>query len=88
MLAIASALNLPLSTSVHSQAQNVQFGLAEDAPQAQHEAIIVAARVVDPLSVGDEHPDNSGQVKQGVPVGVVARQATGLVGQNEANPAE
>ena len=38
------------------------------------------------LGVADQRPDDGGQVEQRVPVGIAARQAAGLVRQDQADP--
>jgi hypothetical protein len=53
-LAIRSPLDLALTSGVHAQAQEVKFGFAEHAAQAEQEPVIVAARGIDPLRVTDE----------------------------------
>src|SRR4051812_7936884 len=63
----------------------MQFRLAEHAAQPEQEPVVVLARVVDPVGVADESADDRRQVEEGVPVGVVARQPTGLVGEDDAD---
>jgi hypothetical protein len=66
----------------------MEFSFTQHAPQAEQEAVIVVARLKDPGAVGEQGSDDSREVEQGIPVGVVARQAAGFVGQDDPDVAK
>jgi hypothetical protein len=66
----------------------VQFGFTQHAAQPKQQAVVVVARLKDPGTVGEQGSDHRREVKQGIPVGVVAREATGFVGQNDPDLAK
>ena len=80
-LAVGAALHRAEAPLPHPLLQHVQLGLTQDTPQAQQQAVVVLARVVHAIGVGDERADAAGQVQQRVPVDVVACQPAGLVGR-------
>ena len=86
-LAVGAALHRAEAPLPHPLLQHVQLGLTQDTPQAQQQAVVVLARVVHAIGVGDERADAAGQVQQRVPVDVVACQPAGLVGQDDADVA-
>src|SRR6266536_2888926 len=49
---------------------------------------MILARIENAVDIGDERTDQGCQVEEAVPVGVVTRQATGLVGQDQADTTE
>jgi hypothetical protein len=52
----------------------VQLGLAHDPGQAQQKPVVVGARVVETLAVGEDHAEQRAQLEQLMPVAVVAGQ--------------
>ena len=50
----------------------VEFCLAHDAGQAQQQAVVVGARVVEAFAVGDEHAEDRAKFEQLMPVPIVA----------------
>ena len=66
----------------------MQLRLAHDAGQAQKQAIVVSARIVEPLAIGEDHPEEGAQLKQLMPVAVVARQPGGIQADDQARVAE
>jgi len=59
---------------VQPQLDLVQLGLAHDPGQAQQKPVVVGARVVETLAVGEDHAEQRAQLEQLMPVAVVAGQ--------------
>jgi hypothetical protein len=66
----------------------MQLRLAHDAGQAQEQAVVVGAGIVEPLAIGDEHPEQGAQLEQLMPVAVVAREPGGIQADDQAGVAE
>src|SRR3954463_1769101 len=62
----------------------MQLRFAHDAGQAQKQAVVVSARIVEPLAIGEEHPEQGAQLKQLMPIAVVARQPGGIQADDQA----
>ena len=71
-LAAARLLTLAL---MEANLDLVQLCFAHDAGQAQQQAVVIGARVVEPLTVGNQHTEQGTKLEQLVPVAVVAGQA-------------
>src|SRR6266480_2254393 len=65
-------LTLPL---MQAHSDLVEFRLAHDAGQAQQQAIVVGARVVEAFAIRDEHAEHRAEFEQLMPVPIVAGQA-------------
>jgi hypothetical protein len=49
---------------------------------------VVSGRIVEPLAIGEEHPEQGAQLKQLMPVAVVAREPGGIQADDQARVAE
>jgi len=68
--------------------EHVQLGLGHRALQPEHEPIVVQARMVDPVRVGDQRVGQRAQIEQPVPVGVAARQPRDLDPEHDPDPSQ
>jgi len=66
----------------------MQLRLAHDARQAQEQPVVVGARVVQALTVADDHAEDRAQLQQLVPVAVVAGQARSVQAQHQPGLAQ
>src|SRR5215217_7284485 len=66
----------------------VQLCLAHDAGQAQEQAVVVGARIVEAFAIGNEHPKQGAQLEQLMPVAVVACEPGGVEADDQARVAE
>src|SRR4051794_26346059 len=73
---------------VEAHSDLMQLRLAQDAGQAQEPAVVVGARIVEPLAIGDEHPEQGAQLEQLMPVAVIAREPGGIQADDQAGIAE
>src|SRR3954452_2197498 len=73
---------------VEAHSDLMQLRLAHDAGQAQEQAVVVGARIVEPLAIGDEHPEQGAQLEQLMPVAVVAREPGGVEADDQPRVAE
>ena len=73
---------------VQPQLDLVQLGLAHDPGQAQQKPVVVGARVVETLAVGEDHAEQRAQLEQLMPVAVVAGQPRGVEAEHQAGVAE
>jgi site-specific DNA recombinase len=85
-LPIRAPLHLAQPPSIQAQAQQVQLGFAEHPAQAQEQPVVVAAGVVDAVGISDQRANDRGEVEQRVPVGIRARQAAHLIGEDDPDP--
>jgi hypothetical protein len=61
----------------------MQFGLADRAFEAQQEAVVDRAGVIEPVLVADQRARQRAQLKQPMPVGVVSRQPRALEAEHD-----
>jgi len=66
----------------------MQLGFTEEATSSQEQPIIILARVIDALGIRQEGPHDRGEIDEGIPIRVVARQATRLVRENDPDTPE
>jgi hypothetical protein len=78
---------LPLAL-VQAHPDLVQLRLAHDAGQAQKQAVVVGAGVVEALAIADDDAEHRAQLQQLVPVAIVAGQARGVQAQHQAGLAQ
>ena len=69
-------------------ADQVQLGLGHRSLKAQHEAVVIAARMVDAVGVGDQGVGQRAQIQQLIPVGVGAGQPRALQRQHDPGLAQ
>jgi hypothetical protein len=81
-LATAGLVQSPL---VHPGAEEVQLGLAHDAFETQEQPVVEVGRVVQPIVVAQERPEQAAGADQGDPVRIGASQATGVLSQKYAD---
>src|SRR5215212_6114545 len=55
---------------MQAHSELMQLRLAHDAGQAQKQAVVVSGRIVEPLAIGEEYPEQRAQLKQLMPVAV------------------
>ena len=82
---LAARRLLPLAL-VQAHPDLVQLRLAHEAGQAQEQAVVVGAGVVEALAVADDDAEHRAQLQQLVPVAVVAGQARGVQAQRQLAP--
>jgi site-specific DNA recombinase len=87
-LAVAPTLHLPHAPGFQAEMQQVELGLAEHAPQPEQQPVVVGARIVDAIGIGDERPHDRGQIEQGVPIGVAPGEPAGLIAEDDPDMAE
>ncbi len=68
--------------------EHVQLGFAHRALQAQHEPVVEARRVIEPVRVADERVGQPAEIEEPIPVGVVARETADLETEHDADVAE
>src|SRR5262249_5986389 len=68
-----------------AQLEQVERGLAEHAAHGEQQAVIVVARIIDAVTIGEEGAHERSEGEQAIPLGVVAGDAAGLVGEDEAD---
>lgn len=83
-----SPLPLMKNPGRQSGAKGVKLQLRNLAFQAQEHPAVDRTGVVDAVTVGDQAASIGAEIQQLVPVGTVPRQSCGVVGQDDANPAE
>ena len=84
---------LPAARLAHPRAVQagldaVQLHFANGAAQAQQQAIVEVARIVDGVLIADQHPGQRRQFQQPIPFGRVAGQTRDLQGQDEPHLAQ
>src|SRR4051794_5968413 len=73
---------------MQAQADLVQFGFAHDPRQAEQQPVMVGARVIEALAIGQDHAKQRAQFEQLMPIAVVARQPGGIQAENQPGIAE
>src|SRR3954447_402675 len=73
---------------MQAQADLVQFGFAHDPRQAEQQPVMVGARVIEALAIGQDHAEERAQFEQLVPIAVVARQPRGIQAEHQPDIAE
>ena len=68
---------------MQSQLDLVQLGLAHDPGQAEQQAIVVSAGVIEALAIGNQHPEQRAQFQQLMPIAVVAGEPRGIEAQHQ-----
>lgn len=71
-------------TTTHARFENMQFGLAHGAFEAEQEAIIEAGRIIDTVFVENERRSQRAQFDETMPVRGVARQSRDLQAHDDA----
>src|SRR5207253_2182833 len=67
------------------EAQEMQLGLAHDTLETQEQTVVEVGRVVQPIVVAQERPEQAAGAYQGDPVRVGASQATRVLSQKNAD---
>src|SRR5271154_7146710 len=73
---------------VQPQLDLMQLGFAHDPGQAEQQAIMVGARVVEALAIGDQPPEKRAQSQELMPIPVVAGQPRGIEAYHQTRLAE
>src|SRR5574341_213440 len=73
---------------VQTNPELVQFRLTHHAGKPQNQAVVIGPRVIEPFAVGDENSEDRAQVKQLIPVAVVASHPRSVKTDDQANLAE
>src|SRR4051794_884853 len=73
---------------MQAQADLVQFGFAHDPRQAEQHPIMIDARIVEALAIGQNHAEQRAQFEQLMPIAVVARQPGGIEAEHQTGIAE
>src|SRR6266581_5330647 len=63
------------SASVQAELQVMELSFAHNARESEQKAVVVGARVVEPLGIGDECFEQPAQFQQSMPIAAVSRQA-------------
>ena len=66
----------------------MKLGLAHDPGQAEQEPIVVGPRIVETLAIRDQHGKHRAELKQLMPVAIVAGEARGVEADDKAGIAE
>src|SRR3954451_5765200 len=73
---------------MQAQTDLMQFGFAHDPRQAEQQPIVVGARIVEALAIGEDHAEQRAQFKQLMPIAVVARQPRGIEAEHQPGIAQ
>ena len=79
---LASRRLLPLAL-MQPQLDLVKFSLAHDPGQAEQQTVMIGARIVDALAIGDQHAEQRAQFQELMPIVVVACQPRGIQTQHQ-----
>src|SRR5215813_14092932 len=79
---LASRRLLPLAL-MQPQLNLMKFSLAHDPGQAEQQTVMISARIVHALAIGDQHSKQRAQFQELMPIVVVARQPRGIQTQNQ-----
>ena len=74
-LAVDPALHRAQAARIEALVQQMEFGFAHSALQAQQQAVIIEARVVEAIVIGDQSTEDGGQIQHMIPVLIVAGQS-------------
>ena len=66
----------------------MQLRLAHDAGQSQQQAVVIGARVVKPLAIGNEHAEHRAKFEKLMPVPIVACQARSVEAHHKTGVAK
>lgn len=66
----------------------VKLGLAHDAGQTEQQTVVVGARVVEALAIRDQHPEHRAELKQLMPIAIVAGEPRSVEADYEPGIAE
>src|SRR5689334_8410989 len=83
-----AASGLVANSTVEAGAQDVQFGFAHGALEAEQQAVIEHGGMIDAVSVANERVSEAAEIEQTVPIGVVAREAGHLETEHDTNVSE
>src|SRR6267143_1377587 len=61
----------------------MKFSLAHDPGQAEQQTVMIGARIVHALAIGDQHSKQRAQFQELMPIVVVARQPRGIQAQHQ-----
>src|SRR5215831_9357694 len=84
---LASRRLLPLAL-MQPQLNLMEFSLAHDPGQAEQQTVMIGARIVHALAIGDQHSEQRAQFQELMPIVVVARQPRGIQTQHQPRLAE
>ena len=73
---------------MQAQADLVQLGFAHDPRQAEQQPVVVGARIIQPLAIGQDHAKQRAQFEQLMPIAVVARQPRGIEAKHQTGIAQ
>ena len=79
---LASRRLLPLAL-MQPQLNLMKFSLAHDPGQAEQQTVMIGARIVHALAIGDQHSKQRAQFQELMPIVVVARQPRGIQAQHQ-----
>ena len=66
----------------------MKLRLAHRSLQSQHQTVVVVARVIQAVGVGDQGVGQRAQIQQVIPVGVTPGQARHLLAQHQSDVAQ
>jgi hypothetical protein len=73
---------------VKAHSKLMQLRLAHDAGQAQQQAVVVGARVIEPLAIRNEHAEYRAKFEKLMPVPIVAGQARSVEAHHKTGVAK
>src|SRR5262249_35748876 len=56
----------------------VQFSFAHHPGQPEQQTVVVSSWVIDSFGIGDQRAEDRAEIKQAIPITIVAREATGF----------
>jgi hypothetical protein len=83
-----AASGLVANSAVEAGAQDMQLGFAHGALEAEQQAIIEHRRMIDAVGIADERVGETAEIKQAVPIGIVAREAGHFEAEHDADMSE
>ena len=80
-----AAGRLVADATVEPGAQDVEFGFAHGALQAEKQAVVEQARVIDAVGVADQGIGETAEIEETIPVGIVAGEPGDLETEHDAD---
>src|SRR5664279_1766844 len=73
---------------MQSNTDLVQLRLAHDAGKPKQETVVIGARIIKPLAVGDDHAEQRTQLKKLVPITIITSQSRSVETDHQPRIAE
>ena len=83
-----TARRLVANSAVEAGTKDMQLGLAHGALETKQQSIVEQGRMIDTIGIADERVGEAAEIKQAIPVGIIASETGDFEAEHDADVSE